>query len=175
MPVGFEEFLVARLPRLLRFATALTGDPHRAEDIVQDVLIRAQRRWRRIGAMASPEAYLRRMITNEYLSWRRRRSSREMPATDGVLDAAIEPDDGHAGQVEERDAVWSGIMSLPPRQRAVLALRYYEGLSTAEIADILGCSEATVRSHASRALAELRLDPRGDLDPHDHAVRGDLR
>ncbi|GAA2119855.1 SigE family RNA polymerase sigma factor [Actinomadura alba] len=165
--MGFEEFLAARLPALLRFATALTGDPHRAEDVVQDVLIRAQRRWRRIRAMDAPEAYLKRMITNEYLSWRRRRSSREVPAADRTLDAAIEPQDDPARRFDERDAIWSGLAALPPRQRAVLALRYYEGLTTAEISGVLGCSEATVRSHESRALSGLRLehrrpDPRRD-------------
>ncbi|MBC6456408.1 SigE family RNA polymerase sigma factor [Actinomadura sp. HBU206391] len=175
IPVGFEEFLTARLPALLRFATALVGDPHRAEDVVQDVLIRAQGRWRRISAMDAPEAYLKRMIINEYLSWRRRRSSQEVPAAEGLLDAAIEPEDDPARRYEQRDALWSGMAVLPPRQRAVLALRYYEGMSTAEIADILGCSETTVRSHASRALAELRLDSGGDLELQGDTAKGELR
>jgi RNA polymerase sigma-70 factor (sigma-E family) len=173
--VGFEEFLAARLPALLRFATALTGDPHRAEDIVQDVLIRAQRRWRRIRAMDAPEAYVKRMITNEYVSWRRRRSSRELPAVDGTLDAVIEPADDPAGRFDERDALWSDLAALPPRQRAVLALRYYEGLTTAEISDILGCSAATVRSHESRALAGLRPGHRRDQDTRRNPVTGDTR
>src|ERR1700754_364032 len=107
------------------------------------------------------------MIVNEYLSWRRRRSSREVPAPESLLDSAIEPAGDPASRYEERDAVWSGLAALPRRQRAVLALRYYEGLSTAEIADVLGCSESTVRSHASRALGELRLEL-----PGGHEVRG---
>jgi RNA polymerase sigma-70 factor (sigma-E family) len=154
--VDFEEFLAARLPALLRFATALTGDPHLAEDVVQDVLVRAQRRWRRIGGMDAPEAYVKRMVTNEYLSWRRRRAAHEVPVSAGLLEAATGPGADPNGDYAELDALRAGIAALPPKQRTALALRYYEGLSHAEIADILGCGEGTVRSHVSRALSVLR-------------------
>jgi RNA polymerase sigma-70 factor (sigma-E family) len=156
--VGFEEFLAARLSALLRYASALTGDRHRAEDIVQTVLARAERRWRRISRMDAPEAYLKRMITNEFLSWRRLRSSQETPVPDQTIHAASVPVSDHAQRHADRDEVWAGITGLPPKQRVALALRYYEDLSYGEIASILGCSEATVRSHVSRALATLRVD-----------------
>lgn len=157
----FEEFLTARLPSLLRFATALTGDPHRAEDVVQDALVRAQRRWRRIAAMQAPEAYLKRMITNEYLSWRRRRSSGEVPTADRTLAAAGEPAADSAESHADRHALWTMVRALAPRQRAALVLRYYEEMSYAEIGDVIGCSQATARSHVSHALAALRVDVAG--------------
>jgi RNA polymerase sigma-70 factor (sigma-E family) len=154
--VTFEEFVAARLPGLLRYATALTGSPPLAEDVVQDVLVRAQSRWRRIGGLDHPEAYVRRMVLNEYLSWRRRRSSRDVATPsellDGVTPAVADPATAHG----EADVLRRALATLPRRQRAVLVLRFYEGLTDAGIAADLGCVEGTVRSHASRALASLR-------------------
>ncbi|WP_081844370.1 SigE family RNA polymerase sigma factor [Cellulomonas sp. URHE0023] len=145
------------LPGLLRYATVLTGDPHTAADLVQEVLLRAHVRWTRISLMARPDLYLRRMVTNEHLSWRRRWHVRTIhTTTDDVLDARIAPQADHAQHVVEDDAMWQRLSELPPRQRAVLVLRYYEGLDDSEIGDVLGTSSATVRSHASRALATLR-------------------
>jgi RNA polymerase sigma-70 factor (sigma-E family) len=145
------------LPGLLRYATVLTGDGHVAADLVQEVLLRAHVRWGRIALMARPDLYLRRMVTNEHLSWRRRWHVRTIHATtDDVLAARMTPHADHARHVVEDDAMWRHLAELPPRQRAVLVLRYYEGLADAEIADVLGTSSATVRSHASRALATLR-------------------
>jgi len=154
--VTFDEFVGARLPALLRYATAVTCDPHLAEDVVQEVLVRAQTRWGRIGSVDQPEAYVRRMVLNEFLSWRRRGARRAIPVRDETIAAVAPTVDDPAGRVVERDAVVAMIAALPPRQRAVIALRFYEGSTDAEIADLLGCSEATVRSHASRALATLR-------------------
>jgi len=145
------------LPGLLRYATVLTGDGHVAADLVQEVLLRAHVRWTRIALMARPDLYLRRMVTNEHLSWRRRWHVRTVHATaDDVLAARIAPQADHAQHVVEDDAMWRRLTALPPRQRTVLVLRYYEGLDDTEIADVLGTSSATVRSHASRALATLR-------------------
>ena len=123
--------------------------------------------------MARPDLYLRRMVTNEHLSWRRRWHVRTIHATtDDVLAARIAPEADHAQHVVEDDAMWRHLTGLPPRQRAVLVLRYYEGLDDTEIGDVLGTSSATVRSHASRALATLRhdrpLDPSGDV-MNEHA------
>ncbi|GIG19896.1 hypothetical protein Cch01nite_06200 [Cellulomonas chitinilytica] len=149
------------LPGLLRYATVLTGDGHVAADLVQEVLLRAHVRWTRIALMARPDLYLRRMVTNEHLSWRRRWHVRTIHATtDDVLAARLAPQADHAQHVVEDDAMWRRLTELPPRQRAVLVLRYYEGLDDAEIADVLGTSGATVRSHASRALATLRQTTR---------------
>lgn len=149
----FEEFVASRLGALLRYATVVSCDPHLAEDVVQDVLLRAHGRWARIGAMASPEGYVRRMVLNEFLSWRRRRRP---TAVDPEALEAVAPPSGPGSDVEERDAVLRLLAGLPPRQRAVIALRYYEDLSDDQIADLMGCRAVTVRSQASRALATLR-------------------
>jgi RNA polymerase sigma-70 factor (sigma-E family) len=154
--VTFDEYVTTRLGALLRYATAVTADPHLAQDVVQEVLLRAQQRWDRIAAADQPEAYVKRMVLNEYLSWRRRLARRAAPSPDEVIASATPPADDHAGVVADRCALVALIADLPPRQRAVLALRYYEGLGDPQIADLLGCSEATVRSHAARALAALR-------------------
>ncbi|WP_433213599.1 SigE family RNA polymerase sigma factor [Dactylosporangium sp. CS-047395] len=154
----FEEFLSARLAALLRYATVLACDPHLAEDIVQEVLARAQPRWARISAADVPEAYVKRMIVNELASWRRRRAARVVPMSLAALDAAGTPQADPATAVDERDAMLRRLAALPVRQRIVVALRYYEGLTDPEIADLLGCRPATVRSHAARALATLRSD-----------------
>jgi len=152
-----DDVVRAHLPGLLRYATVLTGDGHTAADLVQEVLLRAHVRWTRIGLMARPDLYLRRMVTNEHLSWRRRWHVRTVrPTDDAALAARIDPQRDHAEHVVEDDAMWRHLAALPPRQRAVLVLRYYEGLDDTEIAGVLGTSAATVRSHASRALATLR-------------------
>ncbi|EIE97975.1 SigE family RNA polymerase sigma factor [Saccharomonospora glauca] len=156
IPRRFEDFVQQRLERLLRYATALTCDPHLAEDVVQDVLLRAQRRWDRISSLDAPDAYVRRMVTNEYLSWRRRRAARHVSTTHEALEALSAPVADHATYYAERDAMRARIATLPRKQRAALVLRYYENLTHAEIAGALGCSEGTVRSHISRALSVLR-------------------
>ena len=152
----FEEFAAMGMPGVLRFAAVLTGDRATAEDLAQEVLIRAYSRWDRIGGLDRPEFYVRKMILNEYLGWRRR-SARQIPAggTDIEL-ASTAPD--HAAEYTERDALLAELGKLPRRQRAVLVLRYYEDRCDSEIAELLGCSAGTVRSHASRALAALRLE-----------------
>src|SRR6185437_9609053 len=152
----FEEFAAARLGAVVRFAAVLAGERALAEDIVQEVLIRAHARWDRIGRLDVPEAYVRKMIVNEYLSWRRR-SWRLVPA--GALEAGQDrPGRDPAVDHAERDALLAEVSRLPRRQKAVLVLRYYEALSDAEIAEVLGCTPGTVRGYASRALATLRVD-----------------
>jgi RNA polymerase sigma-70 factor (sigma-E family) len=152
----FEEFVTARLPAVLRFAGVLTGDRGLAEDVVQDVLIRASNRWQAITQLDRPEAYVRKMVVNEFLSWRRR-SWRMVPAGAGSdLDGPPLPDP--AAGYAERDAMAAELAKLPRRQRAVLVLRYYQGLSDPDIAAVLGCQPGTVRGHASRALATLRIE-----------------
>jgi RNA polymerase sigma-70 factor (sigma-E family) len=158
--VTFEEFAMARLPSLLRYAVVLTGDRDLAQDVVQEVLARAQVKWRRISESDSPEAYVRRMVLNEYLSWRRSWQFRNVHA---VGERLIDLDNArggvgdHADRVAEADALWARLSTLGRKQRAVLVLRYYEQLDDDQIADLLGCAPATVRSHASRALRTLRL------------------
>ncbi len=152
----FEEFAATRMPGVLRFAAVLTGDRATAEDLAQEVLIRAYARWDRIGCLDRPELYVRKMMLNEFLNWRRR-SSRQIPAGGMASEpASIAPD--HAAEYNEREALLAELGKLPRRQRAVLVLRYYEDRGDSEIADLLGCSPGTVRSHASRALAALRVE-----------------
>jgi len=150
--VEFDEYLRREHRALLRFAVTVIGDARLAEEIVQDVLLRAFQRWSTIGALDRPHAYVRRMIVNEHLSWRRRWSRVEPRAE---LPTAAEPDG--TGAHAERAALVAEIVRLPRRQRVVLALRYFEDVPDAEIAEVLGCSPATVRSIAARALARLRV------------------
>ena len=146
----FDEWVAARGPALLRLARALTGDAAQADDLVQEALARALPRWSRISAMADPYAYVRRMVVNERTSWWRRFQRRETP-TDTVPDAAVadpEPDD--------HDRIWAACRRLPEVQRTAVVLRYYEQLEYAEIAELTGVREGTVRSRVSRGLAVLR-------------------
>ena len=151
MEAPFEEFVVARGPALVRFAHALSGDRLLGEDLVQDVFVKAHRRWERIDR---PEAYLRSAICRELASRRRRRSHHEQPGD--VPDAAAP---GGVDDVVQHDAAWELLRSLPVRQRAVLVLRYWEALPDREIAELLSCSEGTVRSSAARAFSALRRHP----------------
>ncbi|QQQ79595.1 SigE family RNA polymerase sigma factor [Saccharothrix sp. 6-C] len=156
----FGEYVVGRRPALMRFATVLTCQTWLAEDIVSDVLGRAFERWDRISVMAEPHAYVRRMVVNEYLSWRRR-LARTSPRAEVHPDVPV--GDG-ADDRAQRDAMIRRLARLPRRQRAAVVLRYYAGLPDAEIAVELGCRVTTVRSQISRALATLRLDL--TADPH---------
>ncbi|WP_162907145.1 SigE family RNA polymerase sigma factor [Allorhizocola rhizosphaerae] len=152
----FEEFAAARMPALLRYAVLLAGDRELARDIVQEVLTRALLRWRRIRTLDEPYAYVRAMVTNEFLSLRRRKAIRTVPLGQHEPDVVSSADT--AGQFGEHQAMWQLLATLPRQQRAVLVLRYYEGLSDEEIARVLGCRPGTVRGYASRALATLRVD-----------------
>lgn len=149
----FEEYVALRGAALVRLARLLTGDDHRAEDLVQDVLARTFTRWRRIARVDRPDVYVRRMLVNANSSWWRRRASGEV-AVASVADQGTAADIG--AESAERDAMWRLITTLPDRQRAVVVLRYYEDLDDTTIAEILDCSPATVRTHAMRALAALR-------------------
>jgi RNA polymerase sigma-70 factor (sigma-E family) len=151
-PEGFEEFVAVASPRLLRTAYLLTRDVGHAEDLLQTVLAKAWRSWRRVKG--DPEPYVRRIMVNTHATWWRRRWRGEEPA--GELPESIGEPEQHA--VDERDWLWQVLGRLPSRQRAVLVLRYYEDLTEAQVADLLGCSVGTVKSQASKALAKLRLD-----------------
>lgn len=151
---GFTQFVVDRQAVLLRFATALTSDSTRADEIVASVLVRAYERWDRIRRMAEPGAYVRRMVVNEYVS-SKRRDRRLVPVAD--LDAISAPvSDGTAAH-GDRDELIRALGTLPPKQRAAIVLRYLEGLADGEIAAALGCGLSGVRSNISRALAALRV------------------
>ncbi len=152
----FEEFAARHLAGMQRFAAVLTGDEIRGDDLVQEVLVRAHLRWRRIASLDRPESYVRKMIVNEFLS-SRRRNWWLVPAGSGLeVDQRVTLD--HAAGHADRQALLAELSRLPARQRAVLVLRYYEGFSDRGIAEVLGVSPGTVRGYASRALAALRIE-----------------
>jgi RNA polymerase sigma-70 factor (sigma-E family) len=151
----FTAFAESRWDRLCRFAYALARDQQHAEDLVQRALAQVFVAWPRIRARESAESYARTCVTRCFLSETKRRRWREVPLTH-----AVEPSDTGASaeaDVDARDEVWREICALPPRQRAVVVLRYYEDLSEAEIADVMDCSPGTVKSQCSKALGKLRL------------------
>ncbi|MDF5752892.1 SigE family RNA polymerase sigma factor [Spongiactinospora sp. TRM90649] len=148
---GFREFVGARQQSLVRSAYLLTGDAHLAEDLLQDVLVKVARHWPKLARGGNPEAYTRKALINEHISWRRRRRSAEYPSGDAP-ELAHDPGDTTEQRIDLRRA----LARLSPRQRAVIVLRYYEDRSVDETADLLGCSPGTVKSQAHHALARLR-------------------
>lgn len=147
-PEGFTEFVLARQAALLRTAFLLTGHAQDAEDLVQTTLVKVVPQWRRIRD--NPEPYVRRVMVNENVSrWRRRRWREQ--STD-ILPETL----AHDPDVAELVAVRDALAGLAPRQRTVLVLRYYEGLSEAEIAAQMHISPGTVKSQARDAMARLR-------------------
>jgi RNA polymerase sigma-70 factor (sigma-E family) len=150
----FEDYVQESGPGLRRFAYALAGTSASADDLVQEALARCWGKWPRIQVMDHPDSYVRRAILNLFLSSRRR--SREL--TGLALSGSRRAPDSSDG-VADRDALWRAMARLPPVQRAVLVLRYYEDLTDERIALLVDCAPATVRSHAARALKKLREDP----------------
>lgn len=150
----FESWVQARGAALLRFAYLVVGERTRAEEAVQEALVAAWPRWTWIVRRGDPEAYVRRSIVNAGTSWWRRFRRRELPVAEPADDSAATSDP--ADDLADQDAAWALCASLPAKQRAAVVLRYYEGLSDAEIAGVLGCTAGTVRSQIHRALAALR-------------------
>jgi RNA polymerase sigma-70 factor (sigma-E family) len=148
---SFREYVAARGPALSRVAFLLTGTHADADDLVQQALANAYVRWSHIVRLDSPDAYVRRIMANQNVSWWR--SRRRERLTDHTPDVAV-PDSAAAHASTQ--LVRAAVRSLPPRQRAAVVFRYYEDLDDAAIAAALGCSVATVRSQISRALATLR-------------------
>jgi RNA polymerase sigma-70 factor (sigma-E family) len=165
----FAAYLAARQPSLLRTAYLLTGNRHDAEDLVQTAFAKLYLSWDRVRDQGSMDGYVRRILVNEHNSlWRRAWKRREHPADDTVLHAldAIH-DDGHDDRhdLATRAALWEVVQTLPRKARAVVVLRYYEELSEAETAAVLGISVGTVKSQTSRALAALRARAPQTLNP----------
>lgn len=152
----FEDYVSARGPSLLRFAFVLSGDRHVAEDLVQDALARCFIKWDRIQALEHIDAYVKKILANRYIDLRKRRSGNEVVVDPWDLRSSAGPQAGTSESALESVSVWNALATLPPRQRAVIVLQYYEDLDNARIADILNCSQATVRSNAMRALGALR-------------------
>jgi RNA polymerase sigma-70 factor (sigma-E family) len=160
--VSFEEYASARLPVLIGTARALCADMGLAEDLVQDVLVKLCSRWDLISGLDAPDAYVSRMLINEFVSWRRK-WARFVPFSDirATGRELAQPD--HASTFAQRDELLSQVRTLPPRQRAVIALRYFADLDDTQIASALGCTASTVRVHAARALRSLGVAQRSTV------------
>ncbi|MDA0632399.1 SigE family RNA polymerase sigma factor [Nonomuraea sp. MCN248] len=156
---SFREFVVDHQQALMRTAYLLTGDAHQAEDLLQNVLLKVLGRWSRLARVEHPEAYARKALVNQHISWRRRRVRSEFPTAEPP-DRPYSSEDSTVVRLVMRRA----LMRLPPRQRAVIVLRYYEDRTERETAELMNCSVGTVKSQAHYALARLReLAP--DLAP----------
>jgi RNA polymerase sigma-70 factor (sigma-E family) len=150
----FREFVTSRGRALLRTAYLLTGNLADAEDLVQSALAKTYQAWNRIEDRGALDGYVRRAIVNTHISWWRRRRVDEFP-TDEIPDQpVVDP----SGDTDLRDTVRRAIDRLPHRMRAAVMLRFYEDMTEAEVAEVLGVSQGTVKSTVSRAVAKLRAD-----------------
>lgn len=151
----FADFVRDRGAALYRYGFLLTGNHHDADDLVQEALIKVRSRWSRLVRQDDPTGYVRTTMARLHVSWWRRRR-REVPSAalpeEPVADRELDRVEGSA----QASRVWAALAQLPPRQRAVVVLRYYEHLSDPEICVVLGISRGTVRSQVARALDKLR-------------------
>lgn len=150
---SFEDYVQARRDALLRMACLITGSRNDAEDLLQTALAKTYLAWDRIEDKRVADAYLRRVMVNTNTSWWRRRKADEYP-TETLPERAVDRD--AIADRDLSDAIWTAMAQLSRRQRTVLVLRFYEDLSTAEIAETLGISQGTVKSTTSRALERIR-------------------
>ncbi|WP_020578319.1 SigE family RNA polymerase sigma factor [Actinopolymorpha alba] len=159
----FSSYVAARHGALTRTAFLLTGDHHAAEDLVQTALARTYLVWRRIHNHEALDTYVRRAMVNEHTAWWRRAWRRRETLTAELPDRPATDPRGDPDSLADRDGdLWRLLRSLPAHQRAAIVLRYFEDLSEAETAEILGCSIGTVKSRTHRALAALR----SGITPH---------
>lgn len=167
----FADFVHHAWPRLYRTAHLLLGDHGLAEDLTQTALAKTYAAWGRIQDPAAAHAYARTTLVNTATSWFRRRSWRnELPREDMALDAALDAA-ARTPDPSDRPAVMDALAVLPPRQRAVVVLRFYDDLSVSETADALGISTGTVKSQTSAALARLRVELGESVVPTTTGVR----
>ncbi len=151
-PAAFAEFVAARSAALHRTAYLLVGDRQLAQDLLQEALTKTYVAWPRLRDTSKAEAYTRKAITNTAITWFRRRSWSERP-TDTIPERAGHD---HVEALTTRDLLWEALQSLPPRQRAAIVLRFYEDLSEARTAEVLGCAPGTVKSQVFAGLRKLR-------------------
>ena len=156
----FSELVEHRSHALLRTAYLMVGDRQLAEDLLQEALIKAYMAWPRLREHDRFEAYVRRTIVTTSISWRRRRSFHERPSDALPERSSTDPVDG----LGTHQVLLAHLRTLPPRQRAAIVLRFYDDLSVADTADVMGCSPGTVKSHVSIGLAKLRERMGADLD-----------
>jgi RNA polymerase sigma-70 factor (ECF subfamily) len=150
----FEQLAEARRAEILGYLRRLLGDPHEAEDACQETLLRAYRAFARLPADANTRAWLYKIATNTAFNLLKRRHRERERTVDMDLDRLAS-----AATVDQRDdlrAVAHAVEALPPKQRAALMQRQFQGLSYAEIAGALGCSEASARANVYQALKKLR-------------------
>ncbi|MCP2262107.1 RNA polymerase sigma-70 factor, sigma-E family [Streptoalloteichus tenebrarius] len=155
----FAEYFVARREAVRRMAFLLCGDWHRADDLAQTAFVALHRRWRKVRDKGALDAYVRKTLVRAVIDesrrpWRRERFTDEVPDTPS-------PSGEPGEEVATREALLAGLRRVPPRQRAVLVLRFLEGLDVAGAAEVLGCTEGTVKSQTARGLDALR-DALGD-------------
>ncbi|MFD0583707.1 SigE family RNA polymerase sigma factor [Dactylosporangium darangshiense] len=155
MDVTYEDFVNSRLAALARYAVMLTGDRHTAEDLVQETMVRAQLHWKKVCRADVPERYVKRMMANLYVDWKRGPWWRRVLLR-GEPDEAVPVSIDIAEGAADRDLLWTALAGLPRQQRAAVVLRYYEDMPDAEIAEALGCTVGTARGYISRALSTLR-------------------
>jgi RNA polymerase sigma-70 factor, ECF subfamily len=149
----FEEFYLREFPHLRLLALALV-DPGFADDVAQEALLVAYRRWRTVGRLRSPAGYVRGICAHKAVTWTRRRTrERQLLARAGAW--RPEPDQPGNGDALEDDVFWAQIRGLPTRQAQCAALHYALDLPVVEVAEVLGCSEGTVKTHLYRARAAL--------------------
>jgi len=147
---GFSEFVAGRSVALSRVAYLLTGNHATAEDLLQDALAKAAMRWSKVS---NPEAFVRKVMYRQAISiWRKRRRLREEPVAEPPEQGGYEVSENVIRQL----LLELALERLTPRQRAVLVLRFYEDRSVSEAAELLGCSEGTVKSQTAHALQRLR-------------------
>jgi RNA polymerase sigma-70 factor (sigma-E family) len=151
---GFRDYVTSRSRSLLHMAYLLTRNQADAEDLVQVALAKTYQAWDRIEDRNALDGYVRRAIVNTHISWWRRRRLEEYP-TDAIPDRAVTD---HPADSEISAALSRALDRLPSRMRAAVVLRYYEDMSEAEVAEVLGISQGTVKSTVSRAVAKLRID-----------------
>ena len=156
---SFDEFYEQHYAAAVRLATALVGRRAVAEELVQDAFLALFQRWDRISLYESPEGWMRRVVVNRAVSSLRRRTVEARL----VLRLGSRREE-HAAPAERDLALWRGVAALPKRQAQAVVLTYVDGLGPAEIAEVLGCDESTVRTHLRRAHATLaaQVDDPGD-------------
>jgi len=152
MDQQLADYISARWPALVRYATVVCGDPDDAEELVQATLVRVAGRWWRLRDRHDIDAYVRTAIIRGHLNLRSRLRRREIRRAEPPSIAVLDSSESVNRSVDIRRA----LAALPPRQRAVLALRYLDDMTEAQAAEVLGCSIGTVKSQASKAIAALR-------------------
>jgi RNA polymerase sigma-70 factor (sigma-E family) len=148
----FDSYVTERWSAVVRVGYLLCGDVMIAEDLAQTAFVRLHRHWRRVSAGGPPDAYVRRIVVNlAARRWRRRQPEQLVASPPEAPLAADE-----YAVLDQRDEIWRALRTLPPRMRAVLVLRYYEGLTERETALSLGCAVGTVKSQTSQGIRRLR-------------------